>query len=57
MSESVKEAEPKAVVLEDEPECEGLYQQTILDMLKKKGYNIDDPQFRKWLWLRSIDKY
>jgi hypothetical protein len=49
MSESVKEAEPKAVVLEDEPECEGLYQQTILDLLKKKGYNIDDPQFRMWL--------
>lgn len=46
MSEREKK-EGKAFTLDDEPECEGLYEQTVVQLLKKKGYNVDDRQFRK----------
>ena len=46
MAERSKDV-PKSFVLEDEPECEGLYNDTVVSILKKKGYPADDEQFRK----------
>jgi hypothetical protein len=37
----------KSFVLEDEPECEGLINDSVVSILKKKGYNADDEHFRK----------